>query len=129
MNSRKRPPLAERLRIGLEQALRHAQGEITLPTHVIEIPDPPPKYSAKAICKIRESRGMTQWYFASLLGVSDKTVQSWEQGVRRPSPMAMRLLQSIEDPGFLASHARPQETRSRKRRVAKRRKGRSPSRS
>ena len=39
----KRPPLAERIRKGLEEAIRHARGEITLKTTVVEIPDPPPE--------------------------------------------------------------------------------------
>jgi hypothetical protein len=38
-----RKPLFERLKAGMEDAIRHARGEITLKTTVVEIPDPPPE--------------------------------------------------------------------------------------
>jgi predicted transcriptional regulator len=38
---------------------------------------------------------MSQGVFAKMLNVSAKTVQSWEQGERRPSQAALRLLQVI----------------------------------
>ena len=36
---------------------------------------------------------MSQAFFAHLLNVSTKTIQSWEQGQRRPSQAALRLIQ------------------------------------
>jgi DNA-binding transcriptional regulator YiaG len=47
---------------------------------------------------------MSQAVFAGLLGVSRILVQSWERGVRDPSPLACRLLDTINrDPeGWLA---------------------------
>ena len=36
---------------------------------------------------------MSQAVFARLLNVSTKTVQSWEQGTRKPSRAALRLIQ------------------------------------
>ena len=36
---------------------------------------------------------MSQAVFARMLNVSTKTVQSWEQGQRRPSQAALRLIQ------------------------------------
>ncbi len=36
-----RPPLFERLKKGLEEALQHTQGEMELKTTVLEVPDPP----------------------------------------------------------------------------------------
>jgi DNA-binding XRE family transcriptional regulator len=36
---------------------------------------------------------MSQAVFARLLNVSTKTVQSWEQGDRKPSQAALRLIQ------------------------------------
>ena len=35
----KRLPVAEQIRKGLEEAIRHARGEITLKTTVVELPD------------------------------------------------------------------------------------------
>jgi len=41
---------------------------------------------------IRESTGLSQAKFASLLGVSVRTLQDWEQGRRAPSGAARTLL-------------------------------------
>ena len=38
---------------------------------------------------------LTAAVFAALLGVSRVWVQGWERGVRRPSPLARRLLDTI----------------------------------
>lgn len=39
---------------------------------------------------------MSQAVFAATLNVSKKTVQSWEQGWRTPSDVALRMLQVID---------------------------------
>jgi putative transcriptional regulator len=88
-----RKPLFERLKTGLEEAIRHAKGEITLKTTTLEIPDRPPEVGAKELTKVRLESGMSQAVFARMLNVSTKTVQSWEQGQRRPSQAALRLIQ------------------------------------
>jgi putative transcriptional regulator len=86
----------------LEAAIRHAKGEITLKTTIIEMPDPPPEISAKEITRLRVESGMSQADFAGALNVSAKTVQSWEQGQRRPSQAALRLIQVFRhDPSGL----------------------------
>ena len=36
---------------------------------------------------------MSQTVFAKMLNVSTKTLQSWEQGIRRPSDASRRLIQ------------------------------------
>jgi transcriptional regulator with XRE-family HTH domain len=42
---------------------------------------------------------MSQSAFARLLNVSTKTVQSWEQGTRKPSQATLRLIQVLgQDP-------------------------------
>ena len=45
-----------------------------------------------AVAAIRESTGLSQSRFASLLGVSTRTLQEWEQGRRVPSGAARTLL-------------------------------------
>jgi putative transcriptional regulator len=50
---------------------------------VINVPD---------VAKIREKTGLSQSRFASLLGVSVRTLQDWEQGRRAPSGAARTLL-------------------------------------
>ncbi len=87
----KRKPFAERLKIGLTEAAHFANGKLTLRT--VEIPDPPPEIAAREVASLRTRVGMSQSVFARVLNVSTKTVQSWEQGVRKPSQAALRLLQ------------------------------------
>jgi len=50
---------------------------------VINVPD---------VAGIRERTGLSQTRFASLLGVSVRTLQDWEQGRRAPSGAARTLL-------------------------------------
>jgi len=45
-----------------------------------------------AVAAIRERTGLSQAKFASLLGVSVRTLQEWEQGRRAPSGAARTLL-------------------------------------
>ncbi|HBP38611.1 MAG TPA: hypothetical protein DD640_07715 [Clostridiales bacterium] len=40
---------------------------------------------------------MTQTVFASVLGVSKKTIESWEAGLNHPSGASARLLQLLQD--------------------------------
>jgi putative transcriptional regulator len=88
-----RAPLFERLKTGLEEAILHAKGEITLKTTTLEVPDRPPEVGAGELTKLRLGAGMSQAVFARVLNVSTKTVQSWEQGSRKPSQAALRLIQ------------------------------------
>jgi putative transcriptional regulator len=98
----KRPPVAEQIRKGLAEAILHAKGEITLKTTSLERPDPPPQVQANDLVKLRRQSGMSQAVFAQVLNVSTKTVQSWEQGARKPSQAALRLIQVFRhDPSAL----------------------------
>jgi putative transcriptional regulator len=81
------------LKTSLEEAIRHARGEITLKTTRVQIPDRPPEIDAPTLVAIRNQSGLSQTDFARLLNVSSKTVQSWEQGLRTPSHAARRLIQ------------------------------------
>jgi putative transcriptional regulator len=44
------------------------------------------------VAEIREKTGLSQSRFATLLGVSVRTLQDWEQGRRSPSGAARTLL-------------------------------------
>jgi putative transcriptional regulator len=92
-DQRRRLPVADRIRKGLEEAILHAKGEITLKTTIFERPDPPPNVQADELTRLRIESGMSQAVFAQVLNVSTKTVQSWEQGSRKPSQAALRLIQ------------------------------------
>lgn len=50
----------------------------------------------KDIFKIRTSLHLSQSAFASLMGVSIRTLQEWEQGRRKPSGSACSLLRIAE---------------------------------
>jgi putative transcriptional regulator len=90
----KRKPMAERLKAGLAEAVKYAKGELNLRT--VQVPDPPPEIPAKKVTSLRAKAGMSQAVFARVLNVSTKTVQSWEQGERKPSHAALRMLQVFD---------------------------------
>ena len=46
---------------------------------------------------IRAKLQMSQRVFASALNVSDRTVQAWERGARRPDGSALRLLEIADE--------------------------------
>ncbi|HBI43728.1 MAG TPA: transcriptional regulator [Planctomycetales bacterium] len=52
-------------------------------------------YSPQLVKSTRKVLGVSQPLFARFLGVSAKTVRSWEQGVNPPSPMACRFMDEI----------------------------------
>lgn len=77
----------------------------------------PGQYPPGAIKALRARLGLRQPDFAALLGVSAILVQSWERGVREPSPLARRLLDIVSrDPaGWLAGLAERPAAKSRRR--------------
>ena len=60
----KRLPVADQIRNGLEESIRHAKGEITLKTTTLEMPDRPPEVDANEPTKLRLENGMSQAVFA-----------------------------------------------------------------
>lgn len=102
----KRLSVADQIRKGLEEAVAHSKGEITLRTTTVELPDPPPAVEAGDVIRLRRENQMSRAVFGRLLNVSPKTIESWEQGVRRPSQAALRLIQVLrENPSGLYSVA------------------------
>lgn len=91
----KRKKLADRLRDALEEGIEYAKGNVTLVESHIPITR---TYTGAEVLSIREQRQLSQSRFAHLLGVSVRTLQSWEQGVRKPSGPALRLLQIFDSP-------------------------------
>lgn len=80
----------------LGEAKKHAKGE-NVKAKVIkwEIADVS-TFSNKQVQKIRHKVGVSQPLFAQLLGVSVKTVRSWEQGIATPSGPSCRLLEVFD---------------------------------
>ncbi len=93
------PTIFERLKDALEDSISFSAGQISLVTTAL--PAPPPRPRPADIAELRNGLRMSQAVFAAVINVSVKTLQSWEQGIRRPSCAALRLLQIIgDDPGL-----------------------------
>jgi putative transcriptional regulator len=94
-----RPRVADEIMAGMRE-LERMMDEGKTPEQMftirtIEVPDPN-IYRARQVQVLRESMGVSQAVFAHLLGVSVVLVKSWERGVREPSLMARRLLDTIK---------------------------------
>lgn len=90
------------LKAGLNEALDHARGKVTLKT--IDVPLPPKVEVMRPaeIAKLRRQLNASQGVFARWLNVSRDTAISWETGRRKPSGAALRLLQIVKaDPEIL----------------------------
>jgi putative transcriptional regulator len=99
-STKTRKPLFERLQQGLTEGIQQARGELTLRTTVL--PNDPPEITPAELTALRVKIEMSQAVFARVLSVSPKTVQSWEQGTRKPSASSRRLIQVIHhNPGLV----------------------------
>jgi putative transcriptional regulator len=64
------------------------------PSREFNFPDPEVK-------GIREKTGLSQLRFATMIGVSKRTLENWEQGRRHPTGPAKALLRIVEaDPQY-----------------------------
>jgi putative transcriptional regulator len=79
---------------GLEEALAHAKGKLTLKT--TQVPRASPKMSAASIAGIRRSLKASTPVFAAYLNVTPDTVRNWEKNRRHPTGAALRLLEIAE---------------------------------
>jgi putative transcriptional regulator len=59
-------------------------------------------FRPKDIRRIRITNHVSQAAFAAILGIGKTTVQQWEQGQKRPSGPAQRLLDLIDRKGLAA---------------------------
>jgi putative transcriptional regulator len=82
----------EMVMAGLGDSIAYSKGE-KLSLVTARVPAPPPPMDAKKVAQVRKRLNMSQGLFAAALNVSTKTVQGWEQGIRRPSNASLRLLQ------------------------------------
>jgi putative transcriptional regulator len=85
------------LKAGAEEALAHAQGKkLTLRTRSMPRRTRPRAFTARRIRSIRLRLNVSQPVFADLLYVTKDTAAKWEQGIRKPSGSALRLLEIAE---------------------------------
>ena len=76
---------------GLQEMCDHTQGKIELRSNYVST-TPPKVYTAEEIRVIRNNLNMSQGFFADVIGVSKKTVESWEYGRGKPNGAAARIL-------------------------------------
>jgi len=69
-----------------------ASGRENARERTVKLPSPVKAIPAKEIRAIRAGLGCTQIEFAALLNVPKVTAISWENGTRKPSGAALRLL-------------------------------------
>jgi DNA-binding transcriptional regulator YiaG len=58
-------------------------------------PEEPSMESPRRIQELRARTGLTQEKFAARLGVTFPTINRWENGRSKPSPLAIRQLQNL----------------------------------
>lgn len=96
----------ETLETSLKEAIAYHRGKVTLKTRVWNL-EPAPKLRPEDIQRVRKKLGISQGVLAAVLNVSVATVQSWEQGRRRPEGAARRLVEVLaRHPEFLLRPAR-----------------------
>lgn len=60
----------------------------------------PDQMEPARIKRIREKQRVSQPVFARYLNTSESTVEKWESGAKRPSGMALKLLDIVEKHGL-----------------------------
>lgn len=81
---------------GLNDVIEYEKGRKKLKTSSLEIPDPAPLWNQKKLSRLRkEVFKVSQTVFAAMLSVKPATIRAWEQGLKRPSGAASRLIQII----------------------------------
>jgi putative transcriptional regulator len=59
-----------------------------------------PTFEATQIKQIRERAKVSQPIFAMYLNTSESTIQKWEAGTKKPSGMALKLLDIVQKHGI-----------------------------
>jgi putative transcriptional regulator len=77
-----------------------AVDEVGMRVHDPSCLPPAGRLEAAEIRRIGEADRASQAVFARYLGVGTSTVQQWEQGLKRPSGTALRLLELVERKGL-----------------------------
>jgi putative transcriptional regulator len=60
----------------------------------------PAQMEPERIKRIREKQRVSQPVFARYLNTSESTIEKWEAGVKKPSGMALKLLDIVEKHGL-----------------------------
>lgn len=90
----------DEIKLGLGQAIEYEKGNLKAKKVTLTIV-PVDTFTPQEIKEIRNNTGLTQVLFAKYMGVSVKTIESWESGRNHPEGAACRLLTlTRNDPGF-----------------------------
>ena len=80
---------------GLQSAIEMFESGQQLTFDKIKLAEKPKPMTANEIVSLRKELHVSQRVLASILNVSAKTVQAWEQKQNRPSGASLRLLQVV----------------------------------
>lgn len=81
---------------GLREAIAYERGELDARSvRLVRSYPAPPEWKPEEVKRLRQKISLTQNAFASLMGVSIKTVEAWESGRNQPNGCASRLMQVI----------------------------------
>jgi putative transcriptional regulator len=99
MKKSKLSPRGARIVKALEELADHIEAGAPIASRytvrTVRVIPKPSSYTPARVRAVRELIGASQEVFAQLLAVSPMTIRSWEQGLRRPSPIARRFLDEI----------------------------------
>lgn len=90
MTKAKHSRMGKRLISAMKEVVAHVEGKVALPMRYIEIPE---DVDVKAI---RSRLGLSQAEFSRRYAVSQRSLQEWEQGRRRPDGAVRAYLTVIE---------------------------------
>ena len=93
----------DELKTSLEDAVAYKNGDNSrVRVAVRELPIP--EYDASTVMQTRKKLNLSQRGLACALGVSPRTVESWEAGRNTPSGAARNLLYLLEKDNALVGH-------------------------
>ena len=90
MKKAKHSRAGKRLISAMQEVVAHVEGKVALPMRYLEIPE---DVDVKAI---RSRLGLSQAEFSRRYAVSQRSLQEWEQGRRRPDGAVRAYLTVIE---------------------------------
>ena len=97
MNKQKNSELYNDLKQSITEAIEYSQGKLKAKVHRRKLHVAPvPHYKASDIKNIRERFNLSQRTFAEVIGVSTKSIESWEAGRSEPNGPAQRILSIID---------------------------------
>lgn len=80
----------------LSEAIEIERGKVIATRNKVMVA-PLEKFSGEQVRNLRNELHMSQAVFASVCGVSNKTVEAWESGKNRPTGPAVRLMGMIKE--------------------------------